>query len=71
MFRHVVTASALLLVSGLAPDSKFADDKPGIGRDGKWQYDVYDPDLTRIELMEPAPTKDPCGNPYTAPHPKL
>lgn len=57
--------------NGLAPDSKFADDKPEIGRDGKWQYDVFDPDLTRIELMEPAPAKDPCCNPYTAPHPKL
>ena len=66
MFRHVVAASALLLVSGLS-----ADDKPEIGRDSKWQYDVYDPDLTRIELTEPAPTKDPCCNPYTAPHPKL
>jgi len=66
MFRHVVATSALLLVSGLS-----ADDKPEIGRDGKWQYDVYDPDLTRIELMEPAPTKDACCNPYTAPHPKL
>jgi hypothetical protein len=66
MFRHVVATSALLLVSGLA-----TDDKPEIGRDGKWQYDVYDPDLTRIELMELAPTKDPCCNPYTAPHPKL
>ena len=57
--------------NGLAPDSQFADDKPEIGRDGKWQYDVYDPDLTRIELMEPAPAKDPCCTPYTAPHPKL
>ena len=57
--------------NGLAPDSQFAHDKPEIGRDGKWQYDVYDPDLTRIELMEPAPAKDPCCSPYTAPHPKL
>jgi len=57
--------------NGLAPDSQFADDKPKIGRDGKWQYDVYDPDLTRIELMEPAPAKDPCCNPCTAPHPNL
>lgn len=45
--------------NGLALDSKFADEKPEIGRDGKWQYDIYDPDLTRIELMEPAPAKDP------------
>jgi catechol 2,3-dioxygenase-like lactoylglutathione lyase family enzyme len=57
--------------NGLALDSKFADDKSEIGRDGKWQFDIFDPDLTRIELMEPAPTKDPCCNPYTAPHATL
>jgi catechol 2,3-dioxygenase-like lactoylglutathione lyase family enzyme len=57
--------------NGLAPDSKFADDKSEIGRDGKWQFDIFDPDMTRIELMEPAPVKPPCCNPYTAPHAKL
>lgn len=57
--------------NGLAPDSKFADDKSEIGRDGKWQFDIFDPDLTRIELMEPVPVKNPCCNPYTAKHAKL
>ncbi len=57
--------------NGLSLDSKFADDKSEIGRDGKWQFDIFDPDLTRIELMEPGPTKEPCCNPYTAPHAKL
>jgi catechol 2,3-dioxygenase-like lactoylglutathione lyase family enzyme len=57
--------------NGLAPDSKFADDKSEIGRDGKWQFDIFDPDWTRIELMEPAPTRDPCCNPYSASHAKL
>jgi len=57
--------------NGLAPDSKLADDKSEIGRDGKWQFDIFDPDLTRIELMEPTPAKDPCCNRYTAPHAKL
>jgi catechol 2,3-dioxygenase-like lactoylglutathione lyase family enzyme/predicted enzyme related to lactoylglutathione lyase len=57
--------------NGLSPDSKFADDKSEIGRDGKWQFDIFDPDLTRIELMEPTPAKDPCCNPYTAPHAHL
>jgi catechol 2,3-dioxygenase-like lactoylglutathione lyase family enzyme len=57
--------------NGLAPDSKFADDKSEIGRDGKWQFDIFDPDWTRIELMEPAPAKDPCCNAYTAPHARL
>ena len=57
--------------NGLAPDSKFADDKSEIGRDGKWQFDIFDPDMTRIELMEPTPTNNPCCNPFTGPHPKL
>jgi catechol 2,3-dioxygenase-like lactoylglutathione lyase family enzyme len=60
-----------LYANGLALDSKFADDKSEIGRDGKWQFDIFDPDLTRIEFMEPTPTKAPCCNRYTAPHPKL
>jgi catechol 2,3-dioxygenase-like lactoylglutathione lyase family enzyme len=57
--------------NGLAPDSRLADDKSEIGRDGKWQFDIFDRDLTRIEFMEPTPTKAPCCNPYTAPHAHL
>jgi catechol 2,3-dioxygenase-like lactoylglutathione lyase family enzyme len=64
-------ALAQLHQNGLAPDSKFADDKSEIGRDGKWQFDIFDPDWTRIELMEPTPAKNPCCNPYTAAHAKL
>ncbi len=33
---------------------------PKIGRDGKWQLNLYDPDLTRVELMEFKPTRTPC-----------
>src|ERR1039457_4875776 len=33
---------------------------PKIGRDGKWQLNLYDPDLTRAELMEPKPVQTPC-----------
>jgi len=36
---------------------------PKIGRDGKWQLNVYDPDLTRTELMEPKPVQTPCCSP--------
>lgn len=64
-------ALAQLHQNGLAPGSKFADDNSEIGRDGKWQFDIFDPDWTRIELMEPTPAKDPCCNPYTAAHAKL
>jgi catechol 2,3-dioxygenase-like lactoylglutathione lyase family enzyme len=35
-------------------------EKPQIGRDGKWQLNLYDPDLTRAELMEPKPVRTPC-----------
>jgi catechol 2,3-dioxygenase-like lactoylglutathione lyase family enzyme len=43
--------------------------KPEIGRDGKWSFDVYDPDLTRVEFMEFTPAQPPCCNPYTGEHP--
>lgn len=33
---------------------------PKIGRDGKWQLNLYDPDLTRVELMEFKPVRTPC-----------
>ena len=36
---------------------------PKIGRDGKWQLNLYDPDLTRVELMEPTPVEKPCCSP--------
>jgi catechol 2,3-dioxygenase-like lactoylglutathione lyase family enzyme len=44
-------------------------EEPKIGRDGKWQLNLYDPDETRVELMEFQPTKEPCCSPYTGPHP--
>jgi lactoylglutathione lyase len=33
---------------------------PQIGRDGKWQLNLYDPNLTRAELMEFKPVQKPC-----------
>lgn len=38
-------------------------EKPKIGRDGKWQLNLYDPDFTRVELMEPKPVEKPCCSP--------
>ena len=35
-------------------------EKPKIGRDGKWQLNLYDPNQTRAELMEPTPVEKPC-----------
>jgi lactoylglutathione lyase len=36
---------------------------PKIGRDGKWQLNLYDPDLTRVEMMEFKPVETPCCSP--------
>ncbi len=41
-----------------------------IGRDGKWQFNSYDDEGTRTELMEFTPVMTPCCSPITAPHPK-
>src|SRR5580692_3054608 len=45
------------------------DEGAEIGRDGKWQLDVFDPDLSRVELMEFKPTQKPCCSEFTGPHP--
>jgi catechol 2,3-dioxygenase-like lactoylglutathione lyase family enzyme len=49
---------------------KAGDDRPEIGRDGKWSFDIYDPDATRVEFMEYKPAQAPCCHPYEAEHPK-
>ncbi len=41
-----------------------------IGRDGKWQLNLYDPDGTRVELMEFTPVEKPCCSEYTGNKPK-
>jgi len=40
-----------------------------IGRDGKWQFNMYDPDGTRAELMEFQPSVKPCCSEFTAASP--
>jgi catechol 2,3-dioxygenase-like lactoylglutathione lyase family enzyme len=42
---------------------------PKIGRDGKWQLNIYDADLTRVEFMEFTPKEKPCCSEFTGPHP--
>ncbi len=39
---------------------------PQIGRDGKWQLNLYDPDMTRAEMMEPKPVRTPCCSPMAS-----
>ena len=45
------------------------NEQPKVGRDGKWQLNLYDPDDTRVELMEFTPTQKPCCSEFTGPHP--
>ncbi len=42
---------------------------PQIGRDAKWQINIYDPDGTRSEIMELQPIGKPCCSDFTAPSP--
>jgi catechol 2,3-dioxygenase-like lactoylglutathione lyase family enzyme len=39
-------------------------EEPKVGRDGKWQLNLYDPNFTRAELMEPKPVETPCCSPF-------
>ena len=45
------------------------DEHAQMGKDGKWQLNLYDPDFTRIELMEFKPAQKPCCSDFTGPHP--
>ena len=63
--KNVHAAASQLRSHGL---QKF--DGPEVGRDGKDSLDAYDPDGTRVEIMEFTPVEKPCCHPYTAAHPK-
>ncbi|HEY9127374.1 MAG TPA: VOC family protein [Acidobacteriaceae bacterium] len=47
-----------------------ADDGPKVGKDGKYQFNLYDPDGIRLELMEFHAVEKPCCSPFTAEDPK-
>jgi len=63
--KNANNAASHLRVNGA---TKF--DGPEVGRDGKNSLDIYDPDLTRVEVMDYTSTKDPCCHAYSAAHPK-
>jgi catechol 2,3-dioxygenase-like lactoylglutathione lyase family enzyme len=60
------TAQAILESHGWKPNDR---EHSQMGRDGKWQLNIFDPDLTRIELMEFKPAEKPCCSDFTGPHP--
>jgi catechol 2,3-dioxygenase-like lactoylglutathione lyase family enzyme len=45
------------------------DDRPQMGKDGKWQFNLFDPDKTRVELMEFSAVEKPCCSSFTASNP--
>jgi hypothetical protein len=45
------------------------DDKPKIGKDGKYQFNLYDPDGIRLELMNFHASEKPCCSAFTADDP--
>jgi catechol 2,3-dioxygenase-like lactoylglutathione lyase family enzyme len=59
--------TALVLYSGNRIPEKTSG--PKIGADGKWQYNLFDPDGTRAEVMEFQPVGKPCCSEFTASSP--
>jgi catechol 2,3-dioxygenase-like lactoylglutathione lyase family enzyme len=60
----IQAAKAQLIKNGWKPG-----EEPKLGRDGKWQLNLYDPDDTRVEFMEFTPKEKPCCSEFTGPHP--
>jgi catechol 2,3-dioxygenase-like lactoylglutathione lyase family enzyme len=56
--KNIHAAYRKILARGYKPPHP-----PQIGRDGKWQLNLYDPDSTRVELMEFKPVQKPCCSP--------
>ncbi len=63
-----VPAAYEILVKGDRLDCRH-DQGPKIGRDGKYQFNLYDPDGIRTELMNFHATEKPCCSPFTAADP--
>lgn len=59
-------------VTTLAAEDRLGDTpaRPQLGRDGKWQFNMYDPDDTRVELMEFTAAAKPCCSDFTAENPR-
>ena len=57
------------LKAGNRLEGVHADSSTKIGKDGKGQFNMYDPDGIRAELMNLKATEKPCCSPFTAPDP--
>jgi catechol 2,3-dioxygenase-like lactoylglutathione lyase family enzyme len=62
-----IKSTALVLYSGDRIPERTSG--PKIGRDGKWQYNLFSPDGTRAEIMEFQAAGKPCCSEFTASSP--
>ncbi len=64
-YKKLAAENRLASSGGMAHTDKHTQ----IGRDGKYQFNLYDPDGIRLELMEFHATEKPCCSPFTADDP--
>jgi len=64
--KDMKAAQAKLESHGWKPHG---DEHSQMGKDGKWQLNLFDPDQTRVELMEFTPAEKPCCSEFQGPHP--
>ncbi len=65
--RNVQAGADILKTRGFTETER---QKVQMGRDGKWQLNLYDPDETRVELMSMRPEGKVCCSEFTAKHPE-
>ncbi len=65
-----IEATYTTLWNGKRLEGQAPDNLPKIGRDAKWQLNLYDPDGTRAEIMEFHAIGQPCCSPFTAADPQ-
>jgi hypothetical protein len=58
-----------MLTAGTRLDGARHDAAPKIGADGKYQFNIYDPDGIRTEVMNFHATEKPCCSAFTADDP--
>ena len=58
-----------VLEAGKRLEGRHGEPPTKVGLDGKYEFNMYDPDGVRVELMNFKPTEKPCCSPYTADHP--
>jgi len=65
--ENMDTTQAALEKTGWQPHG---EEHKQIGKDGKYQLNVFDPDDVRIEFMDFTPSQKPCCAEFTGEHPK-